>query len=67
MKLAVPSPCDAKFAVYDVTGRCVWRTTRHLEVGYHDVNLKADLRSGVYFIDVSTPFGKANAKVIVSR
>ena len=67
LRLAVPSPCDAKFAIYDVTGRCVWRTTSHFEAGYHDVNLRADLRSGVYFIEVSAPFGKADVKVVISR
>ena len=67
LKLAIPSTCDAKFAIYDIAGRRIWQTTRNLEAGYHDVNLRAELRSGVYFIMVSTPFGKANTKVIISR
>ena len=67
LRLAIPSPCLTDFSLYDVTGRQVWHTTRHFEAGYHDVKLRADLRSGVYFIEVSTPFGKANTKVVVSK
>jgi hypothetical protein len=63
-----PAPADIRLAVFDLTGAC--RAMLHeglLEPGVHRFDLASRVRTGVYFIQLTTGRNQTTRKVVVMR
>jgi len=64
LKLALPERTDVHVVVYDAAGRAVWKEKREVEAGYVSLPFELPSASGVYFVKVSTRFGRRTLKVL---
>ena len=58
----LPSPCTVGIRLYDSAGREVMKKSVEMPIGKN--KMKFDLAQGVYFVNIETPFGSANSKIV---
>lgn len=57
---------EATFKLIDISGKTVWTQTRNIELGTKQYPVQSSgLSKGVYWLNIQTPFGILNEKVII--
>ncbi|MFN4081829.1 MAG: HYR domain-containing protein, partial [Saprospiraceae bacterium] len=63
----LPEACEVQLRVIDARGQIVWQYDANLRAGYHEVIPELGNRSGMFFAELVTPFGKRAIRMIRSE
>ncbi len=67
LTLSIPEKTPLTLKVFDIEGRVVQNNNLILQSGIHSIKLKNNLRSGVYFVRISTSSSSINKKIVIAH
>ncbi|MEJ2307105.1 MAG: T9SS type A sorting domain-containing protein, partial [candidate division WOR-3 bacterium] len=68
VKCMITGKCDLKINLYDVVGREIFsKVEKNISTGQHQLNIKENLKNGIYFIKIEAGSTIKNAKLILLR
>ncbi len=68
VRCSIAERCDLKIHMYDLLGRQVFsHLEKNIASGQHQLNIKENLKNGIYFIRIEAGTTVENAKVILIR
>jgi HYR domain len=69
ISFVLPQACEARLRIYDLSGRLMMETNKTYTAGYQEETIQLTARQamgGVYYYELTTPFGKAAKKMILA-
>jgi HYR domain/Bacterial Ig-like domain (group 2) len=69
ISFVLPQACEARLRIYDLSGRLMMETNKTYTAGYQEETIQLTAQQamgGVYYYELTTPFGKAAKKMILA-